>query len=130
MTFAVRLAPGEEAPPMLVGQQLDVDLELERRDGVPSLPLAALRQEGAGAWSALVLDGDVARRRPVEIGLTTLDRAEITGGLDTGAAVIVPFGDTPADGQRVVTDSPGEAGALIDPWRRTDGVRLAAANRP
>ena len=101
VTFAVRLAPGDGAPPMLIGQQLDVDLELERRDGVPSLPLAALRQDGADSWSALVLEDGLARRRSVEVGLTTLDRAEIRGGLDADATVIVPFGDTPADGQRV-----------------------------
>ena len=107
LTFTVRLAPGDDAPPMLIGQQLDVDLELERRTDVPSLPLAALRQDGENAWSALVLEGDIARRRPVEVGLTTLDRAEIIGGLAPDATVVVPFGDVPGDGQRVATEPPG-----------------------
>ena len=101
VTFAIRLPPGDGAPPMLIGQQLDVDLELERREDVPSLPLTALREEEDGSWSALVLEAGVARRRAVEVGLTTLDRAEILGGLDPDAVIIVPFGDTPADGERV-----------------------------
>ena len=101
-TFAVRVSPGEDAPPLLIGQRLDVDLELERRADVAYLPLAALREDGAGDWSALVLEDDVARRRTVEVGLVTLERAEIVGGLAPGSRVIVPFGERPAAGEPVV----------------------------
>ena len=104
--FAIRLPPGEDAPPMLIGQRLDVDLEIDRRDDVATLPLAVLRDlEGASA-SVLTIEDGVARERAVEIGLTNGETAELVAGLDEGAVVIAPFGDSPVAGERVVAREP------------------------
>ncbi|MES9939447.1 MAG: efflux RND transporter periplasmic adaptor subunit, partial [Candidatus Thiodiazotropha sp. 6PLUC7] len=42
-TFSVRMRLGDEAPPLLLGQQLDLKIEVARREGVLKLPFTALK---------------------------------------------------------------------------------------
>lgn len=86
--IAVRLALGEDAPALRLGQQVDVELETARRDNVIRLPLNALRQGTSGGFEALtIVDGNVSVL-PVTTGLVTLDMAEITDGISEGDVVI------------------------------------------
>jgi len=70
--------------PGLYGQ---VRLTLEQRDGVLSLPAAAV-QFGEGGAFVLIAAGDVARLTPVETGLNVGGWIEIVAGLRGGERVV------------------------------------------
>ncbi len=56
----------------------------------------------AGRGDLYVVEGDVARRRTVEVGAVTGDQAEISKGLAAGELVVVRGGFNLKDGERVV----------------------------
>jgi len=84
------MAPGAGAPPLKLGERVDVSLETERREGVLVLPLDALDEHAPGRYRVLVDEEGIARRRDVEIGLVTIDFAEITDGLDERDRIVTP----------------------------------------
>ena len=90
--FAVRTPLGDGAPPLKLGERVDVSLETERRTGVLTLPLDALDERAPGRYRVLVDEAGTARTRDVETGLVTIDAAEITGGLEAGERVVTPAG--------------------------------------
>ena len=69
-------------------------------DDVPKIPASALFRRG-DAWSVFTVEGGVARLRPVEIGHLAAFEAEVLGGLEPGAAVILHPSDRVRDGVRV-----------------------------
>ncbi len=77
----------EGAPPAFLREDLTVSIEVEtgRRDAALVIPLAALR----GAASVLVAEGGRARARELQLGLRTLDAAEVTQGLEPGMQVLL-----------------------------------------
>lgn len=89
-TFAVRFSLDDSAPGFLLGQELDVDLELDRVVDVLSAPLQALIEETPGEYIAYISDGGKATRRDVQVGLKSLIDAEITAGLNQGDTLILP----------------------------------------
>lgn len=89
-TFAVRFSLGDDTPAFLLGQELDVDLELDRVTDVLTAPLQALIEESPGQFVVYVADAGEAKRRTVEIGLKNLIDAEITSGLDQGDVLVLP----------------------------------------
>ena len=90
--FAVRAPLGDGAPPLKLGERVDVSLETERRADVLTLPLDALDETAPGRYRVLVVDAGTARPRDVETGLVTIDAAEIVGGLEAGERVVTPAG--------------------------------------
>jgi RND family efflux transporter MFP subunit len=100
-TVAVRFPPGEDAPALLLGQEVDVDLSLQQVDNVLVVPFQVLQEGSSGEFTAFVLEDDSARQRRVAIGLTSLDTAEIVYGLAEGDQVIIPGGQLLHDGQAV-----------------------------
>lgn len=89
-TFAVRLSLTDSTPGFLLGQELDVDLELDRVVDVVSAPLQALIEELPGQYIVYVSEDGKAKRRHVKLGLKNLIDAEITAGLNQGDVVILP----------------------------------------
>ena len=87
--IAIRLALGEDAPMLRLGQQVDVELETARRDDVLTLPLTALRQNDSAGLEALTIDAGEVVVSPVQIGLVTPNMAEIKQGLNAGEQVII-----------------------------------------
>lgn len=81
-----------------IGDQLDrmlrpemtttVNIEMERREGVLTIPNGAVRRDAAGTH-AMVVTGGVAERRPIETGFRGRDRTEIVRGLAEGDRVVV-----------------------------------------
>ena len=57
-TVAVRFPPTEDAPPLLLGQEVDVDLSLQRVDDVLVVPLQVLQEDASGQFRAFVLEGE------------------------------------------------------------------------
>jgi membrane fusion protein, multidrug efflux system len=88
-TYRVRFAlPGDT--PLMIGMSVEVNVIVREKEAVLLVPAGAVDPSGA-VW--VVADG-VAERRPVTLGIRGTTRVEVTGGLDAGAAVIVP---APAD---------------------------------
>jgi HlyD family secretion protein len=67
---------------------------------VMQVPTAALFRHGEG-WATFVVDGDVARLRPVEVGVQAGLATQVTAGLQPGDVVIIHPGNDVADGVRV-----------------------------
>lgn len=98
----------DDAPPAFLREDmtLSVSVETGRKDQALVLPLEALQaaREGGNAAQVLVLEEGKATAQPVQVGLRTLEAAEITQGLQAGDTVLLP----PAQaGQRVRVHSPG-----------------------
>lgn len=110
-TFDVTLVAGAEGA-LRPGMSVEVNVEAEVHAGVLALPLEALvqRRDGAGAF---VVDGRVARFRPVTTGAITGTHAQVLAGLEPDDWVITGPADVLrnlADGRRVrVRDRAGAA---------------------
>jgi len=78
-----------------------VNVEIEGRSDVLSVPNAALRRDASGSY-VLVPGPNGAERRTVEVGFRGEDYTEVPAGLDAGERVIlgnaVPCGTATAAG--------------------------------
>lgn len=68
--------------------------------GALQVPVSALFRHG-GAWSLFLVQNGVAQLREVEIGHLTSSMAEVKGGLDEGASIIIHPSKEIAAGTRV-----------------------------
>ncbi|MFK7856425.1 MAG: efflux RND transporter periplasmic adaptor subunit [Granulosicoccus sp.] len=98
---AIRISPTEKAPPLLLGQDVDVDVLLQRNDDVLVVPLQVLQENDVGEFSVFVLNDGTAQETQLTIGLTSLEDAEVISGLTEGDRVIIPVGKLLQDGQAV-----------------------------
>ena len=87
-SFAIRLPLGENAPELLLGQDIDVTLQLARSDNALSLPLAAVVEADDGSFYAWREDGDGVVKQPITTGLSTSDTIEIIAGLGENDVVL------------------------------------------
>ena len=91
--FGVELAFDGDAPPLQVGQGLDVRLTLGNTQQALLLPDAGFYADTGGAW-AFVLDADGrhAARRELKLGRRADGVIEVLGGLQPGEqAVVSPY---------------------------------------
>ena len=95
-TYRVRFAL-PEGTPLMIGMSVEVNVIVREETGVLLIPSGAVDPSGS-VW--VVVDG-VAWRRPVTLGIRGTTEVEVTGGLDEGAAVIVPAPSDLAEGARV-----------------------------
>ena len=79
-----------DAPParLYLGELAEVTIRLPGADGALSVPRAALARQGGrnGVWQ---VDAGRARFTPVQTGVQTDERVEITSGLDRGERFVV-----------------------------------------
>ncbi|MES9946806.1 MAG: efflux RND transporter periplasmic adaptor subunit [Candidatus Thiodiazotropha sp.] len=99
-TFRVRLELGEDPPPLLLGQQLDLEIAVDRRQGVLRVPFAALQERDEGFEVALIDAGRV-RYQGIETGLESDTHVEVKGGLEAGMRVVRLDGERLETGLRV-----------------------------
>jgi hypothetical protein len=94
------------------GMFASVFLETSRHDNALTIPKSALSLESLGD-TVYVVNGDVAARRPVQLGYEEADIVEVASGLHEGDRVIVVGQDGLSDGTPVrVLEGPGaEEGA-------------------
>jgi len=84
-----RVAFDEAVPPELrQNQRISVRIVLDQRDAVLQLPRGSFVDSGGGLSAYRVRD-DIATRMPITIGAVSIDRVEITQGLQEGDAVVV-----------------------------------------
>jgi RND family efflux transporter MFP subunit len=74
---------------LLPGLYADADLLLDRKEGVPTVPVQALIHQGDKTTVFVVNGNDVLEDRPVQLGLQTPTDAEIASGLNAGEEVVV-----------------------------------------
>jgi len=89
------------------GMFASVFLEIDRHDSALAIPKSALSMESLGDV-VYVVDGDVAARRPVDLGYEEADVVEVVSGLQESDRVIVVGQDGLSDGTPVrVLAGPG-----------------------
>lgn len=100
-SFAVRMSLGNAAPPLLLGQQVDVEISTAQRQSVVKLPYTALvESESDSARVAVVRQGKV-QYVSVTTGIEDYTHVEITSGIEEGDAVIIPHNTPPMEGMEV-----------------------------
>jgi RND family efflux transporter MFP subunit len=99
-TFRVRFDLGEDPPPLLLGQQVDLEIAVARRDGVLRVPFAALRERDQQVEVALI-DAGRLRYQPIQTGLEGDTHVEVTEGLEEGMKVVRLDGEELDPGLRV-----------------------------
>ncbi len=104
-TLEVEVELTDPAPELawLAGYSADVEIVIERREGVLRVPTAALKPDG----TLLVLDPAAGRlqARKVETGLANWEQTQITGGLKPGELVVLSLDQEGVeDGARAVQE--------------------------
>ena len=102
-TFRVRSGLGDDSPELLIGQQVDLEISLERRESVLSLPFSALRESDGHYEVGLIEEGRL-RYAEIETGLEGDTRVELLSGLNAGDQVVDLEGDPPEEGSRVAQE--------------------------
>ncbi|MES9939884.1 MAG: hypothetical protein ABW121_04985, partial [Candidatus Thiodiazotropha sp. 6PLUC7] len=75
-------------PPLLLGQQLDLKIEVARREGVLKLPFTALKEKD-GAFEVGLIEEGLLKYQPIEIGLEGDSHVELLSGVDEGRKVVL-----------------------------------------
>jgi RND family efflux transporter MFP subunit len=74
---------------LLPGMYAEADLQFDRKDNIPCVPVQALSHEGEKTTVFVANAGGTLEQRPVEVGLQTSTDAEIVSGLNEGEDVVV-----------------------------------------
>lgn len=99
-----RLRFTDRQPPGLrQNQRLSARILLDTRKDVLMVDRGPFLEQGGGR-SAYVMDGDVAVRRPVETGASSLGYVEIVSGAQEGDRIVVSGSDQFGDAERVVVN--------------------------
>jgi HlyD family secretion protein len=101
------LDPAPETP-LLAGYSADVEIVIERREGVLGIPTGAVRV--GEPPSVLLLDpgSGLIEAREIETGISNWERTQVTGGLAAGDQVILSIDrEGVEEGARGVAEDPG-----------------------
>lgn len=96
----IALEDAAAAPMLGDGYRVEAEFEVWHADSVLSVPVSALFRDGE-QWAVYAIERGRARLRRVQIGAIGEHAAELRGGLDEGAAVVLYPGDRLRDGMRV-----------------------------
>jgi len=97
-------------PDWFIGAKADAYIETGRQKDALKVPSRALAPRG-GQRGVFVAEDGRARWKPVQVGLTSRDAVEITGGVDGGAWIVAD----PIVGQKSIGD-----GQRIAPFTKAD----------
>jgi HlyD family secretion protein len=97
-----RLRFGDEKPAGLrQSQRLSVRIFIDRRDNVLMVDRGSfVDQEGGGF--AYVVHGNIAERRPVQLGAASIAKVEVLGGLAVGDQIVISGTDAFNGAQRII----------------------------
>jgi RND family efflux transporter MFP subunit len=87
---------------LLPGLYAEAQLSLDRRQGVPTVPVQALNREGSRTTIYVVDGNGELEERNVELGLQTATDAEVTSGVKEGEQVVVGDRSGLRPGERVI----------------------------
>jgi HlyD family secretion protein len=91
---------GAQPPGLRQNQRLTARVLIEEKPNVVLLPRGSF-VENEGGRAAYVMDGDVAVRRPIQLGGTSVSAVEILSGLQPGERVVIAGTDAFDDAERV-----------------------------
>ena len=74
---------------MVPGLYANAEISLEKKQGVPTVPVQALSREGANTTIDVVNQNGELEERNVQVGLETATDAEITSGVTEGEMVVI-----------------------------------------
>ncbi len=94
-TYRVYLALPDDTP-VLIGMTVELNLIVRVAQDALLLPVNAVQSN-----AVFTVEGDVARRRELAIGIRGTGEVEILSGLPEGARVVAPYPARLADGARV-----------------------------
>jgi HlyD family secretion protein len=96
-----RLRFSDKQPPGLrQNQRLSARILMDTRRNVLLVERGPFVEQGNGRY-AYVMDGSSAVRRPVQLGVSSLNAVEILGGLQAGDKIVVSGSDQFGDAERV-----------------------------
>ena len=99
-TFRIRVGIPNEQRRLKVGQFASVTLQIDRTEDTLVIPTDAIAYTG-GQANVFVLDQDVVRQRPVQLGLMNERKTEVLSGLEVGERVVVDDPSILSDGMAV-----------------------------
>ncbi|WP_140909902.1 efflux RND transporter periplasmic adaptor subunit [Cognatiluteimonas lumbrici] len=102
VTARLRFKDGQP-PGLRQNQRMSARILLDTRRDVLMVDRGPFLEQGGGA-SAWVMDGDVAVKRPIRTGASSLGAVEIVEGLQEGDRVVVSGSDLFGDAERVVVN--------------------------
>lgn len=91
---------GKQPAGLRQNQRLTARVLIEEKPDVLMLPRGSF-VENDGGRVAYVMDGDIAVRRPIQIGATSVSAVEILSGLKSGERVVIAGTDAFEDAERV-----------------------------
>jgi RND family efflux transporter MFP subunit len=86
---------------LVPGLYADARLSLDKRQGVPTVPVQALSREGTRTTVFVVNPNGELERRNLQLGLQTATDAEVTSGLNAGDLVVVSDRSALKPGEKV-----------------------------
>jgi RND family efflux transporter MFP subunit len=86
---------------LLPGLYAEADLQFDRKENIPSVPLQALSHDGDKTTVLVVRDDGTLEEHTVQVGLQTSTDAEIVSGLTEGEQVVVSDHSGLKPGQKV-----------------------------
>ena len=94
-TFRVKMGLPDDTP-LKPGMSVEANIITREKENAQLIPADAL--QGSHVF---VVDGHVARRREVKVGIRGASHTQILTGLNEGERIIVPFPEDLADGAKV-----------------------------
>jgi multidrug efflux pump subunit AcrA (membrane-fusion protein) len=108
LTVPVRIALAARFEPALVHAAVEARIITDERLDALLIPLTALRSaDGDTRGTVVVIEGDRAVYRPVQLGLRDAEHVEIVDGLAPGELVVADGGYTLPNGARILPQPPG-----------------------
>ncbi len=91
---AARLRFEGDTPKQLrQNQRLSVRVLLDKRDNVLTVQRGSFVDESGGSYAYLVKDG-IAKKTPIRVGASSIDKVEILGGLKEGDRIVISGTDS------------------------------------
>lgn len=91
---------GQQPPGLRQNQRLTVRMVLDTRRNVLMVQRGPFVEQGGGN-SAYVMDGDIAIKRPIRTGASSLNAVEIVDGAQAGDRIVVSGADQFGDAERI-----------------------------
>lgn len=98
--FSVRLSYSADAPPLRLGQQVDVKIQLTTKPNAVKIPISTLMNRDGGTVIMVVRDSRV-HFVPVRTGIEDMNNTEIVEGIQPGDQVILPESKSFTEGEHI-----------------------------
>ena len=95
---------GKQPPGLRQNQRITARVLIEEKPNVVMLPRGSFVENEGGRY-AYVMDGDIAVRRPIQLGGTSVSAVEILSGLQPGEKVVIAGTDSFEGAERVLVNN-------------------------